>query len=115
MTGLSCILRCEPHTFMCGVIFLKKRIVKLKRRIVESMDFPAEAALGLVRVQLLGREKMYVENHRGVLAYRAACIRLKTEEGVLRIEGESMTLCELRRDRLYISGQIAGLFYEMPQ
>ena len=97
------------------MIFLKKRIVRLKRRIVESMDFPAEAALGLVRVQLLGREKMFVENHQGVHAYHAACIRLKTAEGLLRVEGDKMVLCELRRDRLYITGQISGFFYETPQ
>ncbi|MDO5110695.1 MAG: YabP/YqfC family sporulation protein [Clostridia bacterium] len=90
-------------------------MIKLKRRIVESMDFPAEAALGLVRAQVLGREKMFVENHQGVHAYHADCIRLKTAEGILRVEGKNMELCELRRDRLYITGQISGFFYEMPQ
>ncbi len=92
---------------------LPKRIIRLRHKLVHALDFPCEAAEGTVRLQMLGREEMTVENHKGVYEYKADLVRLQTREGMLRITGEKLMLRELSLDRIYISGVISGFFYEI--
>ncbi len=91
---------------------LPKRVIKLRHKLVHALDLPSEAAEGAVRVQMLGREQMTVENHTGVYEYKTELVRLQTREGMLRVTGEGLMLRELSRERIYISGRLNGFFYE---
>lgn len=90
---------------------MSKRIVRLRHTLYHALELPAEAE-GLVRVQLFGRERMSVENHKGVYEYRTELVRLQTGDGMLRVEGEGLSLQELQSERICISGTITGFFYE---
>ncbi|MCE5234426.1 MAG: sporulation protein YqfC [Clostridiaceae bacterium] len=88
------------------------RKIKLRRRIMEALDLPMETVLDVPRLTVLGREKLLVENHKGVYEYYPSFVRLKTGCGMLRVGGEELALEELGAERLFISGRIASFEYE---
>lgn len=94
---------------------MAKRIIRLRHKLVRALDLPSEAAEGETRVQLLGRERMLVENHRGIYEYRGDLVRLKCADGMMRISGDGLILQELSRSRLFVGGSISGFFYEITQ
>lgn len=91
---------------------MKKRKIRLKHKLVEALDLPSEAAEGQLRVVLLGRGDMSVENHEGIFEYEADSIRLTFPGGMLRVTGEGLELKELSQAKAYISGRIHGMALE---
>mgnify|MGYP000321546181 CR=1 FL=1 len=90
----------------------KKRKIKLGRRVTEALDLPEETVSGLPKLTVQGRERMLVENHRGIFECGERVVRLHTACGILRITGEALTLLELSAERLYIAGTLCGVEYE---
>lgn len=88
------------------------RKIKLKRRIIEALDLPMEAAFDVPRLTMLGTERALVENHKGIYEYYPSYVRLQTGCGMLRVGGEALALRELSTERLLISGAIASVEYE---
>ena len=62
-----------------------KRRKTWKRAILRSLDLPEEADGETVRVTMLGRDSLLVENHGGVLQFSAQAVRLFDGDGVLRV------------------------------
>lgn len=70
------------------------------------LDLPQDIDPAVFRVTVIGMRRAAVENHAGILQYSAACVRLLTADGVLRIEGEELVLRELAAGRLVVEGGI---------
>lgn len=94
---------------------MAKRIIRLRHKLVHALDLPPEAAEGELRVQLLGRACMLVENHKGIYEYRSDLVRVQSADGMLHIKGDGLILRELSRSRLFVGGSISGFFYELTQ
>ena len=60
-------------------------------------------------VELVGCERVLIENHIGVLAYSPEMITVKVKYGSLEICGENMMLAEMRREQLVITGVICSI------
>lgn len=84
--------------------------MKRRRRalgaMLEWLDLPQDIDPAVFRVTVLGMRRLVVENHTGILQYSAACVRLLTASGVMRIEGEELQLRELAAGRLVVEGDI---------
>ena len=63
-------------------------------------------------VELYGRERLLVEQHRGILGYGSDCIRIGTTFGVLEVTGEGMRLCCMSPSQIVIRGRIAAVRVE---
>lgn len=63
-------------------------------------------------VELVGRKRVLVEHHKGILGYSKDEILVGTEEGVLRVEGDNLCLCCMSREQLFVSGTIRSLVCE---
>lgn len=87
---------------------MPKRRIKLKKRFMELMDLPGELA-GEVRLTQVGRGSLLIENHGGVSGFYDDCVRLKTDDGILAVKGEGLTLSELLPERLLITGRITSV------
>lgn len=57
-------------------------------------------------VELYGRERVLIEEHRGILDYGSECIRVGTSFGELIVEGHQLRLCCMSRSQLVIRGRI---------
>ena len=90
----------------------KKRKIRLGRRILESLDIPEECYSAAAKITLWGKETLLIEKHKGIFSCEEERVRLFTNLGILRIDGEKHTLLELSNERLYITGKVEGIAYE---
>ena len=77
---------------------------KRGRRLALACALPEDALLGGARVTMLGRGCVLVEGHCGVVELGVSRIRLRTEDGVVCISGEALTVKELSADAALITG-----------
>ena len=78
-------------------------------KIMDHADLPGEPVPGLSVVELSGDRRLLIENHGGILEYGPCCIRIRMKYGVLLVQGDGMTLCQISRNQLVIRGRIRML------
>ena len=69
--------------------------MNVRRWATEKLELPADVLCRWPVITLSGRERLYVENHRGLCEYAQDKVRIKTSCGVLCICGDQMVLDEL--------------------
>lgn len=74
--------------------------------IAELFDLPADVVAGLPRLELVGNRQLYLEGHRGLLAYSDTLIDANTGSGVLRVRGQRLTLLAMTGEELRVGGRI---------
>lgn len=89
-----------------------RRRKNLKKAVFRVLDLPEEADGNTIKVTMVGRNDLLVENHKGVLQYAVELVRLLSSDGVLRVEGAQLMLSEFGMGRAYIRGEIAGWRFE---
>ena len=77
--------------------------------LAELFDLPADVIAGLPRIELAGDRQLYLEHHRGLLSYSGERIDANTTGGVLRINGERLTLLAMTGDALRVGGKLRSL------
>lgn len=73
---------------------------------------PAEQIKPRTLVEVIGKKRVLVEHHRGILGYGTEEILVGTGYGVLRIRGAELRLCCMSRQQLFVSGRIDSLALE---
>lgn len=59
-----------------------------------------------VRVTTVGTRRALLENHRGLAEYTAEHVRARCQKGSVCVRGRALSLREVRKDALIISGAI---------
>lgn len=77
----------------------------IARRAARAAGLP-EDVLGMPRLVLRGDRELMLENHKGIVEYAPERLRVRTELGVMAVEGEGLTLASLGECDLLISGLI---------
>lgn len=80
-----------------------KRGEKLLSRITEDMDLSAPA---LPLVEIVGTNRVLIENHGGVSGYGPECIRVKAKYGQICICGKCLEIARMTKEQLVITGSI---------
>ena len=62
--------------------------------------------------EIYGKDRVLVEQHRGIIGYGTDCIRIEATYGILVVEGEELRLCCMSRSQVVIRGRILGLRLE---
>lgn len=63
-------------------------------------------------LQWYGTDECVIERHLGILCFEDTRVRLKTEQGVLTVAGENLSLFELTATRAKVTGRIESLIVE---
>lgn len=84
----------------------------IKRRLVTALELPKDVTLGLPVVNMMGGEEIFVDNHKGILEYSVAHIRIATSVGVLRVCGEELLLRQMTHENIAIAGKIEKVLWE---
>ena len=79
---------------------------KIRRFLEETTDLSGEAAPGQSILELLGDNRVLVENHRGVQEYSRERIGIRMRFGSVCILGCGLELMHMTRDQLVIRGRI---------
>ena len=84
---------------------MKKRNDFLNR-IALGTDLPGERLPGLPLVEIVGENRVLLENHKGVIAYGNQEVRVKVSYGVICVSGSALRLACMSRQQLIIVGRI---------
>ena len=72
-------------------------------------DLATESIPGIPLVEILGCQRVLIENHKGLTMYGCNEIRVKVSYGQLSICGSGLELASMTKQQLIITGQIDGL------
>lgn len=91
----------------------KKEKGSFKAVISDLFELPMEVMLDLPRLTLVGNVQLYLENHRGVIAYNEVRVRVGVNNGEVVIRGQNLQIKNLVKEELLIKGTIDSLEYEV--
>jgi sporulation protein YqfC len=83
-----------------------------KKQFTDLFDLSAEVTMDLPLIMLVGQQKLYIENHKGISLYMSDKIKIRVKPGYVIITGSELVIGEIKTENLSISGQISGIFYE---
>ena len=81
----------------------------MKLDIWQQLDLPGEQLPGEVLVEILGKNRVLIERHRGVREYSPDRIGVNVRYGVVQISGSGLQLRCMTRDQLVITGCIESV------
>jgi len=71
-----------------------------------ALEWISDLSGKTARITSIGSRSLMVENYTGIEEYGADCVCLKTRCGIIKVEGTSLSLSEVRKGALIISGDI---------
>jgi len=90
---------------------MEKRKDAIRQAMAEFLDIPRDLVLDLPRVTVVGRNELYIENHRGVIEYNLNRLRINLSRGYLEIEGNDLEIKALMADEMKIGGEVLTIKY----
>ncbi len=81
----------------------------IKWRIAESLELPKEVTLNIPVIKIMGRNDIYIENHKGIVEYSNEILRINSEIGIVKIMGKNLYIKEISREEIFITGDISTI------
>lgn len=78
----------------------------MKRWVMQKAELPADVVMDLPRITMIGQLHIYIENHRGLLAFSDNELRLALKQGQLLIKGKEFVLKTMLPEEILLEGQI---------
>ncbi len=79
------------------------------RRLVDGADLQQEGLPGQPLLELLGNNRVLIENHRGIMEYGSERIQVRVKFGSICVCGEKLQLCRMQGTLLVITGCIRDI------
>lgn len=98
--------------FVKGGFILRESINKKKNNIIEKIDLPKDVILNLPKITVVGREEISIENHKGIDSFDKEFIKVKTNIGLVKIEGENFEILYIASETIVLSGRFKAISYE---
>jgi len=89
----------------------KKWGQKVRNWMAEKMDLPQDVMMDLPRITMIGQIHIYIENHRGLLAFTDKELRLLLKQGQLLIKGKSFVIKTILPEEILLEGKIDQVIY----
>ncbi|MBE6925340.1 MAG: sporulation protein [Ruminococcaceae bacterium] len=74
-----------------------------------AIDLPGEPLPGQPIVELVGQQRVLIENHRGVVQYGDTEICIRVSYGCVRVCGRDLRLMRMNKEQLIISGCVENV------
>jgi sporulation protein YqfC len=84
---------------------------KFIRKLTDILELPKDVSLGLPFINMIGRDSVFIENHKGIRAFEANSIILNTNIGKLEIKGSNLLIKEITVDIMHIYGNIKAMIF----
>ena len=84
----------------------------LREQFSNVFELPPEVVLDAPLLMLVGKKKMYLENHKGIALYQNDLLKIRINSGFLILKGNSLEINQINSHNIYISGIIKKISYE---
>ncbi|HZK43831.1 MAG TPA: sporulation protein YqfC [Syntrophomonadaceae bacterium] len=88
-----------------------KRRNAINKIMADFLEIPKDLVLDLPKITIVGREDIYIENHRGIIEYNLNRIRINLSRGFLEIEGRNLEINALMPEEMKITGEVKSFKY----
>ena len=85
---------------------MEKRRELISKTMAEFLEIPKDLVLDIPKITLIGRNELYLENHRGIIEYSSQRLRINLSRGFMEIQGENLEIKALLPDEIKIWGDI---------
>ncbi len=89
-----------------------KKKKNIRNKIDRMLEVPDEIALNVPKITILKFEQMLIENYKGILEYQDFFIRVKTNIGIINVNGFNLSLEEMTTDDIIVKGKIESIDFE---
>lgn len=79
---------------------------KVKYKLSSLFELPKEAVMNLPLMTMIGMEEMSIENYKGVIEYSEERIRIKTAQGIIKLEGRKLNISQITSENVQVEGKI---------
>jgi sporulation protein YqfC len=83
----------------------------MRNWLANKMELPADILMDLPRITMIGQIHIYIENHRGLLAFSDKEIRLLLKQGQLLVKGEDFVIKTILPEEILLEGKISQVLY----
>ncbi|WP_024615109.1 sporulation protein YqfC [Clostridium sp. Ade.TY] len=91
---------------------MKESINKKKNNLIEKIDLPKDVLLNLPKITVVGKEEISIENHKGIEVFEKEFIKVKTNIGIVKVEGENFEILYIASETIVLSGKFKSISYE---
>ena len=77
--------------------------------VAELFDLPADVIAGLPHLEMIGGRQLFLEQHKGLLAYSDTAIDINTGTLVVRVRGKGLQLLAMTAEELRVGGTIEAV------
>ncbi len=75
----------------------------------KAFEMPGEIIAGLPKIQIVGCQDIYIENHKGILSYDSKEISVNGGGVVLRIKGDGFVISAMSASELRVLGTLFSI------
>lgn len=90
---------------------MRENIINKKNKILEKIDLPKDVMMNLPKITILGDNEITIENHKGIESFEDECIRIKTNNGIIKIEGRNFEILYIASETIVLSGKFKSVDY----
>lgn len=90
---------------------MDKRREAISKVMAEFLEIPKDLVLDLPKITVIGRNELYLENHRGIIEYNLTRLRVNLSRGFVEIEGNNLEIKALMPEEMSIFGEIRSIRY----
>ncbi|AGX05565.1 MULTISPECIES: sporulation protein YqfC [Bacillaceae] len=76
-----------------------------------QMELPQDVMMDLPRITMIGQIHIYIENHRGLIAFSDKELRLLLKQGQLLIKGSTFVIKTILPEEILLEGKIDQVQY----
>ena len=84
---------------------------RIKRWVTTAMDLPQDIMMDLPRITMVGQLHIYIENHKGLLAFSEQELRLLLKNGQLLVKGQAFVLRTILPEEILLEGKIDQVIF----
>ena len=81
------------------------------KRVSRLFSLPPEAVAGVFRLELIGADELYLENHKGIIEYSDTEVMLHGGDRILRVQGKHLSLCTMTDTELFLRGELEHISF----
>ena len=89
----------------------KKWSQYVRKWMTQKMDLPQDVMMDLPRITMIGQVHIYIENHRGLLAFSDGEVRLLIKNGQLLVKGKAFVIRTILPEEILLEGKIDQVIY----
>ncbi len=75
---------------------------KISKKINQILEIPRELSESNVKITIISFDEMLIENYKGILEYEEFYIKIKTDIGLININGFNLQMEEITEDNILI-------------